>query len=407
MSIKVRRFDFDAFWGQIHYPRNIECLGFDYEHRSGFVSAYFMYSPSEISDYVAEESEASKHYCHNLELDDQNWRLNYDEELKGLTEVEARKKYQNDEIERIIFDYSQNPSLPRFDIDGLALFYDEHSGDIKAGFERWWETYTHYRSKPIRLAHYYYSEGEVDQNSQDHKLYKAFAAAYAIRHWLVMYQEILDFNRGLSKNNEKYDTGVIGYEVHTMGLEKIMAEEPFVVTTIHSPDKPSVKPEPASEQLSLPINHESEYILIKDKARAYHFHKRNTAPGIPKQKLSQLKISQKSKRMTCKRIQRFAELIAVLIFPCLQKRREAKKQERIKDEAERIKRFLNREWRMIKIGHGEHEDGSFFSFEEYQHKDGRTATRFNGSSCTDPDLKDFLFQEALERMERKQNKRNR
>ena len=86
-----------------------------------------MYSPSEISDYVEKVSEASKHYCHNLELDDQNWRLNSDEEeLKELTEVEARKKYQNDEIEQIIFDYSQNLSLPMFDIDELALFCDEH-----------------------------------------------------------------------------------------------------------------------------------------------------------------------------------------------------------------------------------------------------------------------------------------
>ena len=64
--------------------------------------------------------------------------------------------------------------------------------------------------------------------------------------------------------------------------------------------------------------------------------------------------------MSCKRIQRLVKLIAATILPCLQKRIEAKEQERIKDETERIKRFLNREWRMIKTGHGEHEDGSFF-----------------------------------------------
>ena len=92
---------------------------------------------------------------------------------------------------------------------------------------------------------------------------------------------------------------MIGHEVHAMDLEKIMAEEPFVITTINPPGnppgKPSVKPEPASEQLSLPINHEGDYILIKDKSGAYHFHKRNTAPGIPKQKSSQLKSPRKER----------------------------------------------------------------------------------------------------------------
>ena len=62
---------------------------------------------------------------------------------------------------------------------------------------------------------------------------------------------------------------------------------------------------------------------------------------------------------------------------------------------------------MTITGHGEDEDGNYFSFHEYQHKDGRKATQFGDGRCTDPDLKDFLFQDALERMERKQNKRNR
>ena len=91
MSIKVRRFDFDIFWKQI--PRRaIECLGFDYEHQNGFIGAYFLYSPSEIFEYVEAVSVARKHYCHDIDLSDKGWRLNYDDEdLKGLSEVEARK----------------------------------------------------------------------------------------------------------------------------------------------------------------------------------------------------------------------------------------------------------------------------------------------------------------------------
>ena len=237
--MKIRRFDFDSFWNQIPFHRDIECLGFDYERRNGFIGAYFLFSPSEISDYVAAVSKAREYYCHDLELDSKNWRLNYDEEdLEGISEVEARKKYQNDQIEKIIVDYSWDPPLPRFDIDELALFYEEHSVDIKAGFERWWETYTAYHSKVVRLAHHYYSEGEADQRPQDHKLYKAFAAACAIRHWLLMYQGVLDYNRDLSRNNEKSKS--IFNQVNTMDFEKIMASEPFVVTTYHQQANPSV-----------------------------------------------------------------------------------------------------------------------------------------------------------------------
>jgi len=406
MSIKVRRFDFDSFWNQIHYSRSIECLGFDYEYRSGFVRAYFMYSPSEISDYVAKVPEASKHYCHNLELDDQNLRLNYDEkELKELTEVEARKKYQNDEIEQIIFDYSQNPSLPRFDIDELALFYDEHSGDIKAGFERWHKSYTDYKSKPTRLAHFYYSEGEANQNPQDHKLYKAFVAVYAIRNWLLAYQEVLNYNRYLSKNNKKSE--LVSNQVNTMKLEKIMSEDPFVITTYHNVAKPTVKPEPVSEQVSLPISHEGDCMLVKDKTGSFHFQKRQASPNALKKKSTQSKTSQKSLGSSCIRLQRFTELAIATVFPCLKKMREAKRLERLRLEKDLIERYRNREWKMTITGHGEDEDGNYFSFHEYQHKDGRKATQFGDGRCTDPDLKDFLFQDALERMERKQNKRNR
>ncbi|WP_186492434.1 hypothetical protein [Synechococcus sp. BIOS-U3-1] len=351
-------------------------------------------------------SRASNHYCHDLDLNSDTWRLNYDEEeLDGLSEVEARKKYHNDQIEQIIFDHSQYPSLPGIDIDELALFYDEHSFDIKAGFECWRETYTYSGSKVIRLAHHHYSEAEDDQHPQDHKLYKAFVAAYAIRHWLLIYQEILDYNRSLAKNNERCKS--LFNQVNTMELEKIMAEEPFVITTHHHPAKPSVKPDPAAEQLSLPITHEGDYILVRDKSGLVHFKKRQTTPNVPKNKSTQLTIPQKTGGVIYERFQRLAELITATAFPCLKKRREAKKLERIKHVRQRIERYLNCEWKMIILGDGEDEDGNFYSFYEYQHRDGRKAIQFSDGSCTDPDLKEFLFQVSLDRMERKQSKRNR
>ena len=113
---KVHRFDFDGFWNQIPAPcKSIECLGFDYEHRNGFVSAYFLFSPVEISEYVEKVEARSKcMHSYDLDLDSKDWRLNYDEEeLYGLSGSEARMKYVNEEIERMIFDYTQYPPLPR------------------------------------------------------------------------------------------------------------------------------------------------------------------------------------------------------------------------------------------------------------------------------------------------------
>lgn len=359
MSIRIRRFDFDAFWNQIHYHRSIECLGFDYKHRSGFVSAYFLFSPSEISDYTEAVSRAETYYCHDLDLDSTSWRLNYDkEELDGLSEVQARKKYIDDEIENVMFDYAMNPSLPRFNIDELALFYDEHSVDIKAGFERWGETYTHSRSKVVRLAHYYFSEGKDYQHPQDHKLYKAFVAAYAIRNWLLMYQEILTYNRHLSKGNEKCSS--LFNRINAMEPEKAMAAEPFVITSHHHPVKPSIHPNLATEQLFLPIEHDGNYMLVSDSSGFLHFKKRQTISNVPKNESSKLQVSQKSIWLNYKRLQRFAELITSTIFPCFKKRREAKKLEQMKRDIELFDRHLNREWKMTALGDGADERGDFF-----------------------------------------------
>lgn len=270
--VKVNRFDFDGFWNQIPAPsKSIECLGFDYEHRNGFVSAYFLFSPLEISEYVEEVEELSKHmHSYDLDLDSKDWRLNYDEEeLDGLSGSEARMKYVNDEIERIIFDYTQYPPLPRLGLDDLVLFYDENENDLRAGFERWCGTYTDPGSKPIRLAHSYYSVGKGNQGAIDHRLYKSFVSSYAIRKWLNMYDWILSFNRNLSKSDHESSSLA---SVNKMPLEQIMAVEPFVYTL---PSEQSLKKEVSSQQLLLPIKHEpSEFILVRDASGSVHFEKR-------------------------------------------------------------------------------------------------------------------------------------
>ena len=104
-----------------------------------------------------------------------------------------------------------------------------------------------------------------------------------------------------------------------MKLEKIMTEEPFVITTYHNVAKPTVKPGSASEQVSLPISHEGDCMLVKDKTGSFHFQKRQASPNALKKKSMQSKASQKSLGSSYIRLQRFAELAIATVFLALRK----------------------------------------------------------------------------------------
>ena len=64
-----------------------------------------------------------------------------------------------------------------------------------------------------------------------------------------------------------------------------MTEDPFVITTYHNVAKPTVNPEPASEQVSLPISHEGDCMLVKDKTGSFHFQKQQVSPNALKKNL--------------------------------------------------------------------------------------------------------------------------
>jgi len=52
-------------------------------------------------------------------------------------------------------------------------------------------------------------------------------------------------------------------------------------------------------------------------------------------------------------------------------------------------------WTLIQFNDGEDEQGNALYWHDYQHTDGRVATRSGDGSCSDPDLAEFLAEERV------------
>lgn len=52
-------------------------------------------------------------------------------------------------------------------------------------------------------------------------------------------------------------------------------------------------------------------------------------------------------------------------------------------------------WTLIQLNDGVDEQGNALSWHDYQHTDGRLATRFGDGSCSDPDLAKFIAEERV------------
>lgn len=81
----------------------------------------------------------------------------------------------------------------------------------------------------------------------------------------------------------------------------------------------------------------------------------------------------------------------------LEKRKAIKDDKRIASLKARIEEWRNEEWKMTCLGDGTDENGNFFSFYKYEHKDGRTAIEWSDGTCSDADLKSFLNSRKLRR----------